>query len=149
VRFFGGRQIPAEVVASDVRRDIALVRTESVSLTGLPLRLEKPELSAPVFVIGSPLGSDNEGSVITGIVSAFRDSEQGPFIQSDVPVTHGNSGGPMFDEKGNVIGLVDIGKLGNDGVAVAINLFIPIGDALKTLKIDFTPAATAAKSPSR
>ncbi|MBX7200555.1 MAG: S1C family serine protease [Rhodospirillaceae bacterium] len=79
-----------------------------------------------MFVIGTPARTSNEGSVISGFVSAFRAEKQGSFIQSNVPVTHDNSGGPMFDDQGNVIGLTDLG----DRDAAAINRFIPIADAL-------------------
>ena len=104
LRFLGGRQIPAEVVPADARRDVALLETEGAGVTGLALRPDNPELTAPVFVIGSPLGEKQECSISAGIVSGFRDHEFGPMIQSDVSVTRGNSGGPMFDDKGNVIG---------------------------------------------
>lgn len=134
LRFLGGREIDADVVSSNAKRDIALVKSTGVGVSGLPLRLEPPELAAQVFVIGSPLGERNEGSVLAGIVSAFRDEKDGSFIQSDVGVTHGNSGGPMFDDKGNVVALVDKGV---DGTAV--NRFIPIADALKVLDIRFAP----------
>lgn len=146
VSFFGGRQIAGTVIATDARRDIALVRTESQAFAGLPLRLENPPLASQVFVIGSPLGQENEGSVSAGIVSAFRDHEYGPMIQSDVGVTHGNSGGPMFDEKGNVIGLTDIGLTDQNGGKTQVNLFIPIADGLKKLNIELGPdPATAQK----
>ncbi len=143
IRFFGGREIPGEVLATNARRDVALVKTESVGLAGLSLRLDNPDLSSQVFVIGSPLGQEHEGSVIGGIVSAFRTNEHGPFIQSDVAVTHGNSGGPMFDDKGNVIAITDIGLSDGGGNPTAINLFIPIGDALKTLSIELGPEVNA------
>lgn len=135
LRFYGGREIDGEVVSSNARRDIALVKTAGAGVTGLPLRLEPPQLAATVFVIGTPARDKNEGSVISGIISAFRDEKDGSFIQSDVAVTHGNSGGPMFDDTGNVIGLVDKG----DRDAAAVNLFIPIADALKVLDIKFAP----------
>ena len=141
IRFLGGREIDGEVIASNAKRDVALVRTESAGVSGLPLRVENPELAEQVFVIGSPRGEKNEGSVIAGIVSGFRTQEQGPFIQSDALVTHGNSGGPMFDAQGNVIGLVDLGTKD-----AGINLFIPIADALKVLEIGFaggSPASAA------
>jgi len=135
VRFFGGREIVADVLSSDARRDVALLKTESVGLSGLSLRLDKPELTSQVFVIGSPLGEKQEGSISAGIISGYRDNELGPMIQSDVAVTHGNSGGPLLDDKGNVIGLTDISLLGSDGVPTSIGLFIPIGDALGKLGI--------------
>lgn len=135
IRFFGGRQIDGQVIASNAKRDVALIKTDDAGVAGLPLRLENPELTSQVFVIGSPLGEKHEGSVTAGIVSAFRNEASGPFIQSDVPVDHGNSGGPMFDSQGNVVGLVDLGR----GDRAAVNLFIPIADALKVLDIRFAP----------
>lgn len=73
-----------------------------------------------------------------GCVSATRTYEGLRYIQSDVVVNHGNSGGPLLDEKGAVIGItvsgIDIG-----GAPAGINLFIPINDALKALAL--TPAS--------
>ena len=135
LRFYGGREVDGEVVSSNAKRDIALIKTAPAGVAGLPLRLEPPELASTVFVIGTPARDRNEGSVISGIVSAFRNEKDGPFIQSDVAVTHGNSGGPMVDDMGNVIGLVDKG----DVDAAAVNRFIPIADALKVLDIKFAP----------
>jgi serine protease Do len=134
VRFFGGREIAGDVVASNAKRDVALIKTESAGVMGLPVRLEKPELTSQVFVIGSPLGEKNEGSVSAGIVSAFREEKEGAFIQSDVGVTHGNSGGPMFDDRGNVVAMTVKGAEGT-----AVNMFIPIADAIRVLEIQFKP----------
>ncbi len=146
VNFFGGRQTAGTVIASDARRDIALVRTERQAYAGLPLRLENPEVASQVFVIGSPLDPKNEGSVSAGIVSGFREHDYGPMLQSDVGVTFGNSGGPMFDDKGNVIALTDLGIPDDNGDKTQVNLFIPIADGLKKLGIQFGPdAATAQK----
>lgn len=143
ISFFGGRQIAGTVIASDARRDMALVRTEAQAFAGLPLRLENPEVASQVFVIGSPLDPKNEGTVSAGIVSAFRDTEYGPMLQSDVGVTFGNSGGPMFDDKGNVIALADLKQLDRSGNPTQVNLFIPIADGLKKLNIEFGPTAAA------
>jgi serine protease Do len=139
IRFLGGRQIDGQVVASNAKRDVALIKTDGAGVAGLPLRLENPELTAQVFVVGSPLGEKQEGSVLAGIVSAFRSNPEGPYIQSDVAVTHGNSGGPMFDDKGNVVALVVSGV-----EKTAINFFIPIADALKALEIGFAGDVQAA-----
>lgn len=146
INFFGGRQTPGTVIASDARRDIALVRTETQAFAGLPLRLDNPAVASQVFVIGSPIDPKNEGSVSAGIVSGFRDHDYGPMLQSDVGVTFGNSGGPMFDDKGNVIALTDLGIPDANGNATQVNMFIPIGDGLKKLNIEFgADAATAQK----
>ncbi len=146
IRFFDGHEIEGRVLATNSRRDVAVIKTESAGVAGLPLQLQNPKLTAPVFVIGSPLGQKQEGSITAGIVSAFRSEKEGPFIQSDVGVTHGNSGGPMFDESGNVIGLVDIGLHDQYGLPTAVNLFIPIADALKTLGIGMGPATETASA---
>ena len=145
IKFFGGREIDGRVSSSNGRRDIALIQTESQPVAGLPLRLEPPPETSPVYVIGSPLGKEQEGSISAGIVSGFRNLDFGPMIQSDVGVTFGNSGGPMFDDKGNVIALVDIGLPDDNRNPTQVNLFIPIADALKVLQIDFAPTAAAVK----
>lgn len=120
-----GREILGEVLVSNAARDVALVKTESVGLPGLPMRMEDPHLTSEVFVIGTPLDPALQSSVSTGIVSAFRNSDEGRLIQSDVNIQPGNSGGPMFDENGNVIGITVSGHT-NQGVPAGINLFIPL-----------------------
>ena len=145
IRFFGGREIPAQVVTSNARRDLALIKTESQGLPGLPVRMEPPPETSPVYVIGSPIGEKHEGSVSAGIVSGFRTEEENPFIHSVVGVTGGNSGGPMFDDKGNVIALVVLGKLNSQGQATQVNYFIPVADALKALKV--VPTLKAGTAP--
>jgi S1-C subfamily serine protease len=144
IRFFGGREIDGEVVNTSGKRDIALIKTESVGLPGLPLQLDKPEVTSQTFVIGSPLGAENEGTISTGIVSGFRDNVEGPMIQSDVGITHGNSGGPMFDAKGNVTAVAVQALRDQYGTPTQVKLFIPIADALKSLGLEFAPAANVA-----
>jgi S1-C subfamily serine protease len=71
-------------------------------------------------------------------VSGNRTIEGQPFIQSDVAVDHGNSGGPLLDEQGRVLALTDWGYA-PDGVSHNLNFFIPIDDALRALGL--SPAA--------
>jgi S1-C subfamily serine protease len=139
IRFSTGREIPGQVLISNARRDIALIQTESIGTPGLPLHLERPDVGSRVYVIGSPLGREFEGSVASGIVSAMREHNHLPFIQSDAGVTHGNSGGPMFDEKGNVVAITDLGIGGVNGEPTAVNLFIPIAEALPPLGVTVLP----------
>ncbi len=147
VKFLNGKETVGEVLSSNPRRDIALLKTEVMPVRGLPLRLEPPVIGNRVFVIGSPIDKALQGSVSSGIVSAFRNFEatgsiySGKYIQSDVAVNHGNSGGPMFDEFGNVIGLTDLGS--PDPNAKGLNFFIPIDDALKVLNVEIMPTASA------
>ena len=102
------REYKAKVIGSDKRTDIALLKIEATGLPavkfGDPARLKVGEW---VIAIGSPFGFDN--TVTAGIVSAKgRSLPQGnfvPFLQTDVAVNPGNSGGPLFNMKGEVVGI--------------------------------------------
>jgi S1-C subfamily serine protease len=135
VKLKSGKEVVGEVLSRDAGRDVALIKTESIGAHGLPVRTEDPGIGSQVYVVGSPL--DLGESVSAGIVSGFKMLRNYRFIQSEANVQHGNSGGPIFDDKGNVIGLTDLGIPADDGTASGIGMFIPIGDALKTLNVTF------------
>jgi S1-C subfamily serine protease len=130
IRFYGGREIPGEVVTSHARRDVALVLAPGGGMLGLPLQFDRPNVGASVYVIGSPLGKEQEGSVSGGIISAHRVEDGLPLLQSDTTINPGNSGGPMFDDKGNVVAIVVAGFGELDS---GVNFFIPIDDAFRTI----------------
>jgi S1-C subfamily serine protease len=131
VRWSDGFESTGEVIRSDRGRDVALIRTEPHGRTPLALNTATPEIGAPVFAIGTPLDPKLQNTVTRGIVSGSRIIEGFRFIQSDAPVTHGNSGGPLLDAHGEVIGLTDKGMSPEAGSS--LNFFIPIGDALDFL----------------
>lgn len=133
VRLVTGRELVGEVVATNAARDVALIRTEPSGLGGLPLQVEQPQVGDQVFVIGSPMDEDLESTVSSGIVSAFRSLDGVRYIQSDANVLPGNSGGPMFNEQGNVVAITVAGLFGSGS---GLNLFIPIDEALKALNIE-------------
>ena len=133
VRLVTGRELVGEVVATNSARDVALVRTEPSGLGGLPLRTAEPRVGDRVFVVGSPKDEDLESTVSGGIISAFRSLDGLRYIQSDTNVLPGNSGGPMFDEQGNVIAITVAGLFGEGS---GLNLFIPIAEALRALNIE-------------
>lgn len=122
-------------------RDVALIKTDARGRT--PLAIDRGSITPGqrVYAIGSPKGEDFEGTVTAGIISADRTSITGlRYIQSDVMVSHGSSGGPLLDEKGAVIGLTDLGisnagPTGEEDVA-GLNLFTPIGDAMDFLALE-------------
>ena len=87
---------------------------------------------------GAPLDLKFQSTVTKGIVSANGLYDGFSFIQSDVAVTHGNSGGPLLNEKGAVVGITDWGQT-EDGSRVGLNFFIPIGDALDFLNLKTAP----------
>jgi len=108
VRTTDRREYTAKLVGVDTTTDVAVLKVEA---SGLPtVRLGDPAKLKPgewVIAIGSPFGFEN--SVTAGIVSATARSMPGggytPFIQTDVAVNPGNSGGPLFNLQGEVIGI--------------------------------------------
>ena len=111
VRMSDRREFSAEVVGTDPRSDLALLRIEATDLPVLTLA-DKDDLEVGewVLAIGSPFGLDY--SVTAGIVSAKgrslpteRNENYVPFIQTDVAINPGNSGGPLFNLEGDVIGV--------------------------------------------
>ena len=108
VKLTDRREITAKVVGVDKRSDVALIK---ISAIGLPtVRFGDPSKLRPgqwVVAIGSPFGFEN--SVTAGVVSAtarsLPDENYVPFIQTDAAVNPGNSGGPLFNLNGEVIGI--------------------------------------------
>lgn len=108
VRLTDKREFKAKVIGADRRTDVALMKIEA---TGLPtVRFGDPgklKVGEWVIAIGSPFGFDN--TVTAGIVSAkgrsLPQENFVPFIQTDVAVNPGNSGGPLFNMKGEVVGI--------------------------------------------
>jgi serine protease Do len=108
VRLTDKREFPAKVIGTDTQTDVAVIKIEA---TNLPVvKIGDPNavrVGEWVVAIGSPYGFDN--SVTAGIVSAkarsLPDGTYVPFLQTDVAVNPGNSGGPLFNMSGEVIGI--------------------------------------------
>lgn len=108
VRLSDRRELEAEVVGSDKRSDVALLKIEAKDLPTVKLgRSDVLEVGEWVLAIGSPFGFDH--SVTAGIVSAKEralvNETYVPFIQTDVAINPGNSGGPLFNLNGEVVGI--------------------------------------------
>lgn len=89
--------------ALSVSADLAILPKVGVTLTGLVLSRDRPEVGAPVVVIGSPRGLT--GTISDGIVSSVRRIGGQELIQISAPISQGSSGGPVMNEKGEVIGV--------------------------------------------
>jgi hypothetical protein len=104
------------IIASDVDKDLAIIKVDGRSLPFLQLGdIDNLRVGDHVIAIGSPLGL--EGTVSDGIVSALRDVGNMKWIQTTAPVSHGNSGGPLLDMNGHVVGVITWGvnlKLGQN-----------------------------------
>jgi serine protease Do len=147
VRWSDGIETAGEVLRVSKPRDVALVRTDPRGRQPLGLRLDQPQPGETVFAIGAPLETQFQGTLTRGIVSANRTINGLAYVQSDVTVNPGNSGGPLLDEKGRVLGLTDLARL-QDGAPVSsgINLFTPTRDALDFLGLK-APATGATGAP--
>ncbi len=133
VRFESGDEATASVLATDPRRDVALLKVDRSGTGGLPIRFDRPAVGDTVYAVGAPLDPTYSATVSKGIISAFRDIEGEPWIQSDVNVQHGSSGGPLLDERGNILGITSRGEPNEAGTPSGVNLFVPIADALRRL----------------
>ena len=102
------REYRARVLGSDPKTDVAVLKIDAKNLPVVPIgRSSDLKVGEWVLAIGSPFGL--ESSVTAGVVSAkgrsIGQETQVPFIQTDVAVNPGNSGGPLFNTKGEVIGI--------------------------------------------
>jgi putative serine protease PepD len=131
VTFSDGSKATARVVGTDVSSDLAVLRVSVPSSRLHPLTLASSSgvaVGQPVYALGSPFGLSE--SLTSGIVSATGRSIQAPnqatiggAIQTDAAINHGNSGGPLLDLSGNVIGVnaqIDSNSNDNAGVGFAI-----------------------------
>jgi tetratricopeptide (TPR) repeat protein len=119
-----GRTYPvAGALAVDEEADLALLSVDLPAERSRPLTLTKtlPEEGEQVFVIGNPLRL--EGSVSDGIVSAVREvPDLGRIIQITAPVSHGNSGSPLFNMHGQVIGIVTVKVTNGQNINLALGV---------------------------
>lgn len=135
VRFFDGSEYPAQLHWADEGQDVAILRISTESASGAPqssapaFSAARPgssdqlEVGQSVFVVGCPVGLDH--TVSAGIVSALERthglwSTQTPAIQLDATINFGNSGGPLFDLAGNLVGITTTRARHGDGIGFAI-----------------------------
>jgi serine protease Do len=125
------REFKAKLLGMDKRTDVAVVKIEARDLPKLPLGdSSKVRVGEWVLAIGSPFGLEN--TVTAGIVSAkSRDTgDYLPFIQTDVAVNPGNSGGPLLNTAGQVIG-INSQIFSRSGGYMGISFAIPIDEAVR------------------
>lgn len=135
VRWPDGAETPGAVVRVEPRRDVALIKTDAPQARPLAIRRRPVALAETVYAIGTPRETQFAGTLTRGVVSTAQRVIAGQtFIQSDVAITHGDSGGPLLDEKGWVVGVTQ-STYEPGGVSQNINFFIPIDEALKALAL--------------
>ena len=132
VKLTDKREFKAKVVGADRRTDVALLKIEAVNLPAVQIGdPDKLRVGEWVIAIGSPFGFEN--SVTAGIVSAkgrsLPQENFVPFIQTDVAVNPGNSGGPLFNMKGEVVG-INSQIYSRSGGYMGLSFAIPIDVAM-------------------
>lgn len=140
VRLTTKREYKAKVIGADTTTDVAVIKIDA---TGLPMvnigDPNKLEVGEWVAAIGAPFGFEN--SVTAGIVSAkgrsLPEETYVPFIQTDVALNPGNSGGPLFDMRGEVVGInsqiySQTGGYMGLSFAIPIDIAMDIGNQLRT-----------------
>ncbi|WP_038345408.1 Do family serine endopeptidase [Acinetobacter sp. A47] len=130
------RELDATLVGSDERTDIALLKVNGSNFPELKIgNVNQLRVGEPVLAIGSPFGFDYSASA--GIVSAKSRNMSGetsvPFIQTDAALNPGNSGGPLFNQRGEVVG-VNSRIFSGTGGYMGLSFSIPIDVAMDVVQ---------------
>ncbi len=142
VEFQDGERVPAEIVGWDIYNDVGVIRVDPDDHALAPVPLgdsSRVVVGEPVAAIGSPFG--NQNSLAVGVVSATSRSipsltsqfDVAEAIQVDAPINHGNSGGPLFDSLGRVIG-INAQIRSESGNAEGVGFAIPINSARRSMQ---------------
>ena len=142
VEFQDRDRAQARIVGWDVFDDVGLIKVNPSAHPLAPVPLGNSAAVAvgePVAAIGSPFG--NENSLAVGVVSATRRSIESltsnfdlvDAIQTDAPINHGNSGGPLFDARGRVIG-INAQIRSTTGQAEGVGFAVPINSARRSME---------------
>jgi S1-C subfamily serine protease len=142
VEFRDGDRVRARIVGWDIYDDVGLLKVDPADhhLTVVPLGdSTHVVVGQPIAAIGSPFG--NESSLSVGVVSATERSiasltssyDLVDAIQTDAPINRGNSGGPMFDARGRVIG-INAQINSNSGTAEGVGFAVPINSARRSME---------------
>jgi S1-C subfamily serine protease len=133
VSFSNRDTVEAQLVGSDPSTDLAVLQVDTGTSALTPLTLgdsDKVEVGDPVVAIGNPFGLDRTAT--SGIVSALQRLIRAPnrftidhVIQTDAPINHGNSGGPLLNSRGQVIGVntqIETGGVGSGNVGIGFSV---------------------------
>ena len=158
ITFADGRASEAAVVARDPRTDLALLRVDTERLGGAPLPaavMGDPAQLRPgdlILALGHPLGVEH--ALAMGVIHATPDARRSPYIAADIRLAPGNSGGPLADSRGRIVGVNSMIVRGL-GVAISADAVIhfveasaprpTLGVQLRPVRVHI-PAGTSASS---
>ncbi len=119
VNLYDGTTIKGNVIKTDIEKDLALIEVDK-TITPLSINSNNLSIGQEVYAIGAP--KDMPYTMTKGIISALdRKLGQNTYIQIDASVNSGNSGGPLVDDNGNVIGIITLKASDAEGIGFAIN----------------------------
>jgi S1-C subfamily serine protease len=129
VKFADGTMLPVDgVLAADKDHDVAIVKVHGKTFQTLTLgNSDQIQVGEDVVAIGNPLGL--ELTVSNGIVSGIRTDEKDKLVQITAPISHGSSGGPLFNMFGEVVGITAGALEGGEN----LNFAVPINEGKKLL----------------
>ena len=133
IKFSSGIELEGRLISYDASNDVALLKIEGSGFQPIPFSMEPTGLGDEVIAIGTPADIELGQSVSKGMISGNRAFEDQTYIQMDISVSPGNSGGPLLNEKGEIIGIIQRKLIGN-GVE-GIGFAIPTQKALESLRI--------------
>jgi S1-C subfamily serine protease len=128
-----GLEVPGVVLRFVKSRDIALIKVNLRIPKALSIRTKPAEKLEEIYVVGTPIKESLSSTITAGIISGKRKIGDKSFIQADAPVSPGNSGGPLLDRYGNVLG-ISVAKIVSKG-SEGLSLFIPINEAIEALNL--------------
>jgi len=149
----GETEVRAKIIARDPERDMAILKIDvpdGLSWDPRPISSKLPRAASEVCVLGFPLNAEDL-KFARGAVAGLPDSSNDEMIELDCRVNPGNSGGPMCDPAGNVLGMVTAKTVRVDPTIDTIGMAIPTSYLLAFLKEhvpDFEPAELAELPPS-
>jgi len=134
IKIGSGFEVGGEIIAYNSALDVATVRIAASLPRHFKLERSLPKIGSEVYSLGSPLSENLSATLARGVVSNIRKEGQKTLIQSDVNALEGNSGGPLVNGNGEVVGITVSGVHINKAPQ-GISFFIPIKDALESMNM--------------
>jgi S1-C subfamily serine protease len=133
VKFNNGITLRADILVYDDSSDVVLLKVQGKDFKYLSPTARNTGLGTDVVTIGTPISPELGQSIARGIVSGRRLKDEIELIQIDMAVSPGNSGGPLLNKQGEIVGVVQ-SKIVDEGVE-GIGFAIPIETALSRLRV--------------
>jgi S1-C subfamily serine protease len=133
-----GKIIQTKIITTQPDKDLAIIKLSGSGYDYLAFGdVSQAPVGSTVYAIGAPVVLELAQSVSRGVVSGYRDSEKYTLVQTDATVNPGNSGGPLIDESGRVIGIVAL-KIPVEYGIEGLGFGISINDAIECFNLSDT-----------